>query len=550
MGIFRKSIKAEDYFFDISWPYTPKQQVDYAEESFTFKQIYLQYVQLMAQGWFGTEERSLAQVFENSSDVDLAAITPQRPEGEISLFDEIGVQTQLLGTSKVFEESNRISWSDSDIAKSWQNKLTQLGVNLFAVPSPQNPSIDIVTGPWTLFDNETPLPIFGEAWKNKRTGEEFIYWFFDALVKTRYSSPTKEVHPTHAFYMPAMFQRIGYVSETLFPSSMVRLRDRLGEFGLTDAQDLPSLAFHTVKDYLVTTLISENNQISQRIDWSPETTRYGYLIDSKVPFLSENDIIPKIVDALPKAASILMDGFCNWTDGGDISFQDELFLDVDLKGAQLEPFELGLFVAGTAYGRLVWKSLYIYSLVRELRNNNQLLEKDKNANEILSSGFWSLIHRSCGSVPLHSVNSFFYNLTEKHSDQVSKYNENDKTLIRRILGYYSQYPIDDQNANALSNLARFEFLWGDLEKSLGSAGKAIQALSEKSKHYHDELWNFSELNRLPIKFEAQITQARCYVLLGKTPEAKNLLNQIVVESVAAKFEGSELSEAKQLLASL
>lgn len=550
MGLFRKSIKPEDYLFDLYWPYTPVQQEDYAEESFTFKQIYLQYVQLMAQGWFGEGELSLQQVFRDSRDVDLDKIIPQRPEGEKSLFDSIGVQSALLNTQVRFDNAERISWNDSKLAKTWQNKLESLGVTLFYMQSPQNSSIQIVFGPWTLFDNETPLPVMGEAWRDKSTNREFIYWFIDALSKTRYSKPTKDLHPTHAFYMPAMFQRIGYVSETIFPSSMVRVRDRKAEFGVASLSEIPPLAFHTVRDYVVLTLVKEEGSLTQRQDWSPETTRYGYLIDESIPFLGENDIIPKVVDALPKAASILMDGYCNWTDVGEISFQDELFLDYDLKEAQLEPFELGFFVPGTAYGRLIWKSMVYYSAITNLSNDEKTLSKDPNAKEILTEGFWRLINRGCGSIPMHSVNSFFFDHLKNNPKDIANSSDSDKSLYRRIMTYFSHYRVDDQDSNVLSNLACFESTWGDHVQSLNVIELGLEKLSKPSVYYHIEIWPPNEQVKLPIRLELLITKAKVKNSLGQTNEAKALLTQVIEESNFAGFTGAEYQEALTLLNSM
>ncbi len=550
MGFFKKTIKTENYYFDMNWSYLPVQQDGYAEESFTFRQIYLQYVQLMAEGWFDDSNKTLQDVFQNSQDVEFEKLQSPPEDGEFNILGEPGVQESLLNTQKRFENAKRISWKESALGRSWEQKLTQLGVNLFTMPSPQDSSVEIVSGPWTLFDDETPLPIFGEVWQDSKTGKEFIYWFFDAIVKTRYSIETQDLHPTHAFFMPAMFQRAGYASETIFPSSMVRIRDRIGEFAVSNKSQIPSLAFHTERDYIVTTLISEDNALSQRLDWSPETTRYGYLIDDHIPFLEENEIITKVVDALPKVASILMDGYCNWNETPELGFQMELFLDVDLKNIQLEPFELGLYVPGTAYGRLVWKSMMFYSAVTNLQNDEKLLSQDSNSVEILNHAFWRLIHRGCGSVPLHCVNTYFFTLHNSNQLDIAAYSESDKDLTRRILNYFATYCVDDQDSNALSNLARFELSWREPEKAISIATLGLMKLESKSVYYQNEIWQDLAQNRLPIKLELLITISKAQISLNHESEGRKLLQQVIEESEQFGFSGSEYQEAFQLLSQL
>ena len=550
MSLFKKSLNRSEYIFDLTWPYQPKIQEGYAEESFTFRQIYLQYVQLMAQGWFDTEEIKVREAFAGSEDVNAEDLVPAKPDGEVQLFDEIGVQKNLLNTQKRFDSAERVSWDKSPLGHRWLSKLTELGVNLFPMPSPQDPSIQVVSGPWKLFDNETPFPLFGEVWRDKSTGAEFIYWFFDALARNRSAHPTKGMHPSHAFFIPAMFQRIGYVSETLFPSSMVRMRDRLGEFGTDNPKHVPSLAFHVEKDYSILTLVDEGKHLAQRFDWSPEVTRYGYIIDDSIPFTENPEIIPKVVDALPKAASVIMDGYCNWTDGQEINFQNELFLDYDLKGVQLEEYELGFFIAGSAYGRLSWKGIMKYAALDSLEKDTKLLLKDSSVPQLLNDGYWSLINRGCGTISMHSINTFYFRVGKKRREEIATFSEADKQFLRRALRYMATYGVENQDANALSNLAVYELNWRDYERAIATAEEGLAKLKKSLAPIPSDLWQDNDESRLPIRLELLLTQARAYVGLGKKTEAKRLLEQIDQEAKAFDFKGWEYTEAMDLLATL
>jgi len=550
MGLFKRSLNSADYLFDLRWAYKPKPQEGYAEESYTFRQMYIQYVQLMAKGWFGDEEVHLKDVFANSKDVNLEAITPVRPEGEINLFDEIGVQTKLLNTAQRFENAERISWEKSKLGHKWFSKLSDLGVNLFVVPSPQNPNIQVITGPWKLFDNETPFPIFGEIWRDKSTGEDFIYWFFDALVRTRYPLPTKGKHPSDAFFIPAMFQRLGYLSETIFPSSMVRIKDRLGEFATDNPSHIPALAFHNERDYGVLSLQDDGQEISQRVDWSPQTLRYGYIIDDTIPFLENSEIIPKVVDALPKAVSILMDGFCNWTDSEEIRFQDELFLDYDLDGVKPEQFELSFFVAGPAYGRLCWKGMMVYNNLRQLQDDTKELLRNDRARPLLNQGYATLINRGCGSIFMHSINTFYFSVGKIRREEIAAFTEEEKMGPRKILRFASTYPVDNQDANALSNLAVYELLWKEYENSLAITNEGLAKLEVPLLPIPSDAWRDIPENRLPIKLELLLTKARALVGLGRKGEAKSVLEQLEREAIAANFDGWEYTEGKELLSTL
>ncbi|MFM8236119.1 MAG: hypothetical protein ACKN9N_07050 [Actinomycetota bacterium] len=550
MSLFKKSLNRSEYIFDLTWPYQPKIQEGYAEESFTFRQIYLQYVQLMAQGWFDTEEIKVREAFAGSDDVNAEDLVPAKPDGEVQLFDEIGVQKNLLHTQKRFVNAERVSWDKSPLGHRWLSKLTELGVNLFPMPSPQDPSIQVVSGPWKLFDNETPFPLFGEVWRDKSTGAEFIYWFFDALARNRSAHPTKGIHPSHAFFIPAMFQRIGYLSETIFPSSMVRMRDRLGEFGTDNPKHVPSLAFHVEKDYSILTLVDEGKHLAQRFDWSPEVTRYGYIIDDSIPFTENPEIIPKVVDALPKAASVIMDGYCNWTDGQEINFQNELFLDYDLKGVQLEEYELGFFIAGSAYGRLSWKGIMKYAALDSLEKDTKLLLKDSSVPKLLNDGYWSLINRGCGTISMHSINTFYFRVGKKRREEIAAFGEVDKQFPRRALRYMATYAVENQDANALSNLAVYELNWRDYERAITTAEEGLAKLKKSLPPTPSDLWQDNDASRLPIRLELLLTQARSYVGLGKKTEAKRLLEQIDQEAKAFDFKGWEYTEAMDLLATL
>jgi hypothetical protein len=550
MGLFGpKKLKEEDYYFTIDYSFTSKPQEDYSPESFTFPHAYANFVFLMAKDWFGDSPVPIREALKRSKIVKAEEFYEPVADGEVDFIGEPSVDRSLINSYSRFDGCERISWSSSDIAKRWQKTLESKGVNFHEMKSPQNLELDIVMGTWLLFDGQSVLPIIGEAWKDTKTGKEFIYWFIDALARTRKTSVPPLEYPSHQFFYPALFQRVGYLSETVFPSSMLRIRDRNMEFGVEKVEHAPQIALHVQSDYYVMGISQGEKELNVRYDWAPEATRYGYIVDENVPFESVDEIVIQLVNALPKVASILMDGFANWSFKENISFQSELFTDLDLfDSEEIDTFSVGLNVPGHAYCALAWKSVMSYALLDELQRNEKLMSDFDNMM-FHRGGLFRIASQGVGPAAVHALNTLYFKIISQ--DDVTTIDVSARGKIEAILTYFAQYPFDRQDANAYSNLALLQIGWGKHKEALVSADKGIALFNTELQQKHvTEMSGGGQFYPIIIKWELYLTKARVLVLLNQTEQAKEPLVSLIREARAMKFSGQELADAEGLLSSL
>lgn len=554
MGLFgAKKLKEEDYYFHNGIEFESKTQEDFAPESFTFRHLYVPAVQLMASDWFDAEAVTAREIFKDSKALDVDIFFPPVAEGDVigGMLGDLRVQKSLLDTQSKFQGCERINWGDSDIARRWQRNLESKGMTLNLIPSPQDHSINIIQGNWKLFDDVTPFPILGEAWRDKKSGKEFVYWFFDALVRTRALKKLDELHPSHAYYYPAMFQHLGYISETIFPSSMVRMRDRVGEFGVEDASQLPALAFHRQSDYFVLTLHNGENELIGRTSWSPETTRYGYLIDENVPFETHEEITVQLVNAFPKVCSILMDGYANWNTNEEICFQDELFHDFFIRtDYEDREYEVGISVPGPAYGFLAWRSVVSYDFLSRMQLDSSIWKVPEN-HQFYKNGLNILMKAGIGPAVVHAANSLHFEVLSEGNP--SAIPSGGRELISRVLTYFSDWKFDYQGANALSNLSIFQAAWGDYAGALKSIERGISLFQHELDPMLNTEMSGSGANPFYpsiIKWELLLNKGKYLIATGKSDKAAAPIATFVMEAKEMGYKGEDLREAERLLETL
>lgn len=549
MGLFGpKKLKEEDYYFNYLYPYNGKQQEDYTPEAFTFGHSYVQFVQLLARDWFGNDPVTLREALKSCKVMTGDEIyTPPGPDA-IDIVGEPTVDKSLLKSYSRFDNAERISWSKSKIALKWQQVLESKGVLVEVNQSPQDQSIGILVGKWRLFDEITGLPIIGEAWRDKKTGKEFVYWFIDALCRSRKVEVDPIEYPSHMFFYPELFQRAGYLSETVFPSSMMRIRDRMQEFGVEDPQQVPQVAIDVVEDYYVLGLVPGESEIVGRVDWSPETTRYGYIIDENIPFDTVDEIVIQLVNALPKFASILADGYSNWTFNEQIDFQAELFSDVSLNEDPNLAYRLGLNVPGAIYSQLCWLSAISYGILERLSQDAKAMSNAENLM-FYRAGLFRLVSQGMGAVPVHALNSLYFKILLQ--DDVSQFDNASKLNVTAMMEYYSEWQFDRQDANALSNLSMFQTAWGQYKSALASADRGIALFkADLTQKFVTDMSSEGPFYPIIIKWELMLTKARVLVLLEQPEKAKEPLTALVREARAMQFDGENLHEAERLLATL
>jgi hypothetical protein len=549
MGLFGpKKLKEEDYYFNYLYPYNGKVQEDYSPESFTYGHSYMQFVQLMARDWFGNDPITLREALKNCKVATGDEIyTPPAPDA-VDIVGEPTVDKSLLKSYSRFDGCERISWKKSKIAVKWQKVLEGKDVLVEVNASPQDHSIDVLIGKWLLFDDQTGLPIIGEAWRDKKTGKEFVYWFIDALCRSRKTSVPPREYPSHMFFYPELFQRVGYLSETIFPSSMMRMRDRMQEFGVEDPKQVPQVAIHVETDYYVLGLVPGENEIVGRVDWAPETTRYGYILDENVPFDTVDEIVIQLVNALPKVASILADGYSNWTFNEQIDFQAECFSDISMNEDGDRAYRLGLNVPGAIYSQLTWLSAISYGVLERLSQDAKAMSTVENLT-FYRAGLFRLVNQGMGAVPVHALNSLYFKILMQ--DDVSQFDSDTKVKVTAMMEYYSEWQFDRQDANALSNLSMMQTAWGEYKSALASADRGIALFkADLTQKFVTDMSSEGPFYPIIIKWELLLTKARVLVLLEQPEKAKEPLTSLVREARAMKFDGENLHEAERLLATL
>ena len=549
MGLFgAKKLKEEDYYFNYLYPYNGQPQEDFTPEAFTYGHSYMQFVQLMARDWFGNDPVLLTEALKNCKVAKVEDIyTPPAPDA-VDIVGEPTVDRSLLKSYSYFDNCERVSWKKSKIAVKWQKVLEGKGVKVEVNMSPQDHAIDILMGNWMLFDNQTGMPILGEAWRDKKTGREFVYWFIDAMCRGRKTNVAPRDYPSHMFFYPEFFQRAGYLSETIFPSSMLKMRDRTREFGVEDPKQVPQVVIDVQQDYYVLGLVPGEREIMGRIDWAPETTRYGYILDDTIPFETVDEIVIQLVNALPKFASILADGYSNWTFNEQIDYQAELYSDVSVSVNGDSAYRLGLNIPGAIYSQLAWLSAISYGVLERLAQDPKAMSTLENMS-FYRAGLFRLVSQGVGAVPVHALNSLYFKIVMQ--DDISQFDSETKVNVTAMMEYFSEWQFDRQDANALSNLSMMQVEWGEYKSALASADRGIALFkADLTQKYVTDMSGGGPFYPIIIKWELMLTKARVLILLEQPEQAKEPLTALVREARAMKFDGENLHEAEKLLATL
>jgi tetratricopeptide (TPR) repeat protein len=244
-----------------------------------------------------------------------------------------------------------------------------------------------------------------------------------------------------------------------------------------------------------------------------------------------------------------VDGFANWSFKENISFQSELFTDLDLSDYENQDmYCIGLNIPGPAYGALAWKSVMSYAVLDELQRNQKLMDNYDNMM-FYRGGLFRIANQGIGPAAVHALNTLYFKIISQ--DDVTTIDVSARGKIEAILTYFTQYPFDRQDANAYSNLALLQTAWGKHKEALASADKGIALFSSELQQKHvTEMSGGGQFYPIIIKWELYLTKARVLVLLNQTEQAKEPLVSLIREARAMKFSGQELADAEGLLSSL
>lgn len=450
-------------------------------------------------------------------------------------------------TDKFFENAIRVPWMDSHFAAEFAQTLANLGATVQVVTTPQERDLTVLAGIWHLTDG-TPFMVFGEVWRDQSSQKEFIFWNFDALVRTRPWSRVVRVNPALQLFLPKIFNGCVYVSEAPSP---LEHESKVGRRELFEIQTPPPIAFHAEENHFHAALVGEGEDSHVDFFWTAETIRYGYIFDEVEDLESLETALAIAATALPKVAEVLVDGFSNNPGTGKNSFQGICGADAAIftKG-EIKHYEMGIFIPGPIHLACEMRTISIYALAQELLGIAQM-KRDKDALFAGLSGIEEVISHGAGGSFVHAVNVYVYMMLNFASKLIGQSAEDEKAFKiygSTLLKYISAMPVDLQDANALSNLALLEISREQYSAAIEAVSQGIEKLKEDRMHFPQSMMGNSNSAENPwIKLELFATKAELIYRSGKKDEAKALASLVVEEAAELEYEGPEIAKMKWVL---
>ena len=528
------SSQINDLKIQDSLEFKPQALEGYSARSFTFDNCTNSSTKKSALAWFGGEttnsESFIKHLRKNFK------VPPWAQESVIA--------SELLGTDKIFKDATRVSWSDSAFALQFSSILDEVFATTQLTVSPNAPNVEVLTGIW-LTSMRHPFVVTGELWRENKSGNQFIYWHFDAVISTRHFH--LKPHPSVQFFLPLFFQSAAFLSETSDPDTRARTPSRQNIFGVDDVTHMPQLAFHSVKDYYHAVITLTDDVPALSFEWTAETVRYGYIF-KQVEDLSENEIsIAVAASALPKVADILVDGFCNYPS----KFQTRTCSDSSIypEGA-LEHFEIGRFLPGPFAQYVDLESLFLTLKCDEILEE-ALAKKSATKMRVALNGYQEIISNGSGAAVPHSINGYVYSMLH-YGGTVLGLSESERADIHdymaKLLNYVSTMPVDLQDANGLSNLALIEIARKRFNEALQAVNSGITLLKQDRSHIPASAFGNSVPNENPwIKLELFATRAELLFRAGDSKKAKELAEKILAEAKQINYDGPEIKKVKWIL---
>ena len=501
--------------------FTPTTPEGISEGSYTFQHANRMMVDLQATSWLGGTGMTEREI------LDLAGSSFS------SESDEVKIHPDYTHLNKSLDGYTPILWEESKFSDRFLSIIKELGVSYSSFRfgsriSVQNDDgtttekylkdpIDIISAMWRT-SNGLPLLEFGRVYRSDETGQEKIYWHTEALVRNRYPAKQLEPHFSNLIRIPSILQNILYLSETQFPSSMVSLPRTLS-YGVEfeEADRIPKPYIQIERNCRASYVDPKTTDQVQTF-FVPELTRLGYLINDDLTDDELRKFIPTMFDALCRVHEILLDGFANHSEGAELSFQARLGADIEFNN-NFTLGEAGFVVPAILYGGLCRYSTDRYNLLRaQLR---EALAQGSNAPlEKVLDGFFDLIKLSFGEIYGHSANTLAATFVE-HYDNIA---ESFPPLIENA----SNYPVDYQDVNALSNVALLWKKMNNLERAEEAIDRAILRVGswmEAVVNQTNSMFFDSEVDCDVIDAEIYETYFAIKSQLGRVDECKKMAPQ-------------------------
>ena len=452
--------------------------------------------------------------------------------------NDVDIAESFTGHNMALFDCEPIEWAESKFGSRFSEIVRELGVLIYPFnPAPVmtftdehgveqqkklKPELnDLVIGRWQT-PNGFTLTQLGQVYKNKQSGKEFVYWYIEALARSRYSIESRRPHPSKTTYIPYLLQTALYLGETSFPGTagaMITITNRHKEFGVDEGTQLPLPYVQTLENTRVTSIL-ESDPTNLITFFAPELTKLGYIFDDSMTDSELRKFLPPCLDALSIVPGILLDGFANFGLSENLAINFQLLAGSDFAMPEGQPFcECGLLVPGLIYGELVRRFENAY---------NQLyveIEKERNSSSKkklleINQKFFDLADLGVGSIAFHAANTACFTLINEQL-----FGEGPINLLRTV----AKYPTDFQNANALSNLALMQILADDL----ASAEVTIEDARIAIKNRFDSVVNslnsvgYNAEQETDIILEIYQTFFDLKSKLGKINECKAIAQEVI-----------------------
>jgi tetratricopeptide (TPR) repeat protein len=258
-----------------------------------------------------------------------------------------------------------------------------------------------------------------------------------------------------------------------------------------------------------------------------------------------------VLDALPKVADILADGYCNWPPESDLDFQASALSDISIfDDSSTADFHRGIIIPGPLYTELNVRTMQAYDACSRAFHE-AIAKNDSEALDVLLPALHNIIALGTGAIVSHAANTFFYSVYNNQSafpvlagetlEEWLAYSEN-------LLRYIALQDIDSQNANALSNLATLLSDRGDYKSALRCIEDALEILANRDDTKTVSLaWQPGYIANLSIELELYISKASIFMEQDKHDKARELAEKVIQIAKEHNHDSGEVLAAKYIL---
>lgn len=528
-------------FNPFAYSFSGRPYEGFTEEAFTHRQKSLVLVQSTAERWFGGEQVPATKAAKKCS--------RELP----GWLDEATIDSQFLDGAELFLEYESILWSDSRFGERFLQAMNSRGASIshgyigrqasFVNEKgeteliPLSTPIDLYNGRWALSDGSEFLQN-GQIFRSKKSGQEIVYWSIDAFARTRPSISGFAKDLTNQVAIPYYLQTAAYLAETPFPSALtgsMMMIPRSSTFGEGNLNP-PRPAIRTVANGIALSISNTKDGKAAISFWTPELTQFGYIFTEDMSDEEIYEALPGVCDNLPKVLEIIVDGYANWPEESEISFQDSLIADICFRDGE-ENFKFGAIVPGALYGNISLHHNEIYNdYFKKLEQ--ALSKRDSDLIDDCLSVFDLLAHYGIGSISIHSANTLASTLLELDIDGE----------IDSLLEYFVEIDVDYQNVNALSNLILTKMARGDYDSANSLLPRALDICKNKKINLdtlsHDTPWDGSVEDSIITEiFESAMA---IYTRLEKKSDLKKIAQQIIGYCQERKIKPPVLKQALSL----